>query len=150
MVKYVVRLPTAEREQLLTLVSTGRAAAAQLLHARILLKAARSVDGRHWTDAEIAEALDTSPSTVQRVRHAWVEWGLEVALVRKGPTRRQYRTLDGAQEAQLIAIACSAPPAGRTRWTCTLLAAKLVALDIIDAISAECVRTTLKKTRIAK
>jgi Homeodomain-like domain len=147
MVKYVVRLPTEERERLLTLVKTGRAAAAKLLHARILLKADCSVGGRHWTDAEVAEALDTSPSTVHRVRQAWVEYGLEAALARKSPTGRQYRKLDGTQEAQLIAIACSAPPAGRTRWTFKLLAEKLVALDIVDAMSAECVRSTLKKMR---
>jgi hypothetical protein len=147
MVKYIIRLPPEERERLLTLVNTGRAAAAKLLHARILLKADLSVGGRHWTDAEIAEALDTSPSTVQRVRQAWVECGLEAAVARKSPTGRQYRKLDGEQEAQLIAIACSAPPAGRTRWTFKLLADKLVALDIVDAISAECVRVTLKKMR---
>jgi transposase len=148
MVKYVVRLPTEERERLLTLVNTGRAAAAKLLHARILLKADLRVGGRPWTDAEIAEALDTSPSTVHRVRQAWVECGLEVALARKSPTGRQYRKLDGTQEAQLIAIACSAPPAGRTRWTFKLLAEKLVALDIVDTMSAECVRSTLKKMRL--
>jgi Homeodomain-like domain len=147
MVKYIIRLPTEERERLLTLVKTGRAAAAKLLHARILLKADCSVGGRHWTDAEVAEALDTSPSTVHRVRQAWVEYGLEAALARKSPTGRQYRKLDGTQEAQLIAIACSAPPAGRTRWTFKLLAEKLVALDIVDAMSAECVRSTLKKMR---
>jgi transposase len=147
MVKYIVRLHPEERKQLLTLVTTGRAAAAKLLHARILLKADRNVDGRHWTDAEIAEVLDTSPSTVHRVRQGWVERGLEAALARKSPTGRQYRKLDGAQEAQLMAIACSVPPEGRTRWTVKLLADKLVALDIVDAISAECVRTTLKKTR---
>ena len=116
--KYVVRLHPAEREQWLTLVTTGRAAAAQLLHARILLNADRSVDGRHWTDAEIAEALDPSPATVQRVRQAWVAWSLEAALARKGPTGRPYRKLDGAQEAPLLALAWSAPPAGRTRWPC--------------------------------
>jgi transposase len=147
MVKYIIRLPTEERERLLTLVNTGRAAAAKLLHARILLKADVSTSGRHWTDAEIAEALDTSPSTVHRVRQTWVERGLEAAVARKRPTGRQYRKLDGEQEAHLIAIACSAPPAGRTRWTVKLLADKLVALDIVDAISAECVRTTLKKMR---
>ena len=145
MEKYVVRLQPEERQQLLTLVNTGRAAAAKLLHARILLKADRSVNALPWTDAEIAEALDTSPSTVHRVRQAWVEWGLEAALGRKCPTGRQYRKLDGAQEAHLIALACGAPPRGRTRWTFKLLADKVVALDIVDSISAECVRTTLKK-----
>jgi transposase len=115
--------------------------------ARILLQADVSEDSRRWTDAEIAEALDMSASTVHRVRQAFVEQGIEAALSRKCPTGRQYRTLDGAQEAQLIAVACSAPPTGRARWTLKLLADKLVALDIVDTISAECVRTTLKKTR---
>jgi len=145
MVKYVVWLNPEEREQLLALVCTGRAAAVKLLHARILLKADVGEGSRRWTDAEIAEALDTSAATVHRVRQAWVEWGLETALARKRPTGRQYRTLDGAQEAQLIAVACSTPPEGRVRWTLTLLADKLVALDIVDTISTECVRTTLKK-----
>jgi transposase len=148
MVKYVVRLNSEEREQLLTLVNTGRGAAAKLLHARIVLKADVSAAGRRWTDAEIAEALETSASTVHRVRQAWVDQGMEAALARKPPAGRQYRKLDGAQEAQLLAVACSAPPEGRARWTLKLLADKLVALDIIDTISPECVRTTLKKTRL--
>ena len=147
MVKYMVRLNTEEREQLLAFVNTGRAAAAKLLHARILLKADVGAGDRHWTDAEIAEALDTSAATVHRVRQTWVEQGLEVALARKRPTGRQYHKLDGAQEAQLLAVACSAPPEGSVRWTLKLLANRLVELDIVDRISAECVRTTLKKTR---
>ena len=147
MVKYMVRLHPEEREQLLALVSTGRAAAAKLLHARILLKADLSGEERRWTDAEIAEALDTSPATVHRGRQACVERGLEAALARKPPTGRQYRKVDGVQEAQVIAVACSAPPEGRPRWTFKLLAAQAVALEIVDTISAECVRTTLKKTR---
>jgi hypothetical protein len=120
MVKYVVRLSPEERAQLLTLVNTGRAAAAKLLHARILLKAAVEAGARHWTAAEMAEALDTSASTVHRVRQAWVEQGMEAALARQPPTGRPYRTLEGAPEAQLIAVACSAPPAGRARWTLKL------------------------------
>ena len=146
MVKYVVRLNTEEREQLLALVSTGRAAAVKLLHARILLKADVGEGSRRWTDAEMAEALDTNASTVHRVRQNWVEWGMETALFRKRPTGRQYRQLDGAQEAQLIAVTCSTPPEGHARWTLKLLADKLVELDIVDTISPECVRTTLKKT----
>jgi transposase len=146
MVKYLVRLTQEERQALSTLVSTGRAAAAKLLHARILLKADVGDGGRIWTDAEIAVALDTSESTVHRVRQAFVEQGWEAALARQRPTGRQYRKLDGAQEAQLIALACSAPPTGRARWTLKLLADKLVTLEVVDRISAECVRTTLKKT----
>lgn len=147
MVKYVVRLQPEEREQLLALVNTGRAAAAKLLHARILLKADISAAGCRWTDAEIAEALDTSVATVHRVRQAFVEQSLEAAIARKPPTGRQYRKLDGTQEAQLIAVACSAPPEGRARWTFQLLADRAVALEIVDTLSAECVRTTLKKMR---
>jgi hypothetical protein len=147
MVKYVIRLHSEERQQLLALVNTGRAAAAKLLHARILLKADLNGEERRWTDAEIAAALDTSPATVHRIRQACVAGGLETALARKPPTGRQYRKLDGAQEAPLIAVACRAPPEGRTRWTFNLLADKAVALDIVDTSSAECVRTTLKKTR---
>ena len=146
--KYVVQLTPAEREQLLALVNTGRAAAAKLLHARILLKADVDASGRRWTDAEIAEALDTSAATVHRVRQTWVEQGPEAALARQRPTGRQYRKLHGVQEAQLSAVACSAPPEGRGRWPLTLLADKLLDLDIVDTISAECVRTTLKKTTL--
>jgi transposase len=148
MVKYIVRLNTEEREQLLALVTTGRSAAVKLLHARILLKADVDAGGRRWTNAEIAEALDTSAATVHRVRQAWVEAGLETALSRKRPTGRQYRKLDGGQEAQLIAVACSAPPQGRVRWTLRLLADQLVERAIVDTISAECVRTTLKKMNL--
>ena len=147
MLKYIVRLNSEEHAQLLALVNTGRAAAAKRLHARILLKADVGADSRCWTDAEIAEALDTSAATVHRVRQSFVEQGIEAALSRQRPTGRPYRKLDGAQEAQLIAVACSAPPEGRGRWTLTLLADKLVELDIVDTISTECVRTTLKKTR---
>ena len=148
MVKYVVRLHTEEREQVLALVNTGRAAAVKLLHARIFLKADVDAGEHHWTDAEIAEALETSASTVQRVRQAWVAQGLEAAVSRQLPTGRQYHNLEGAPEAQLIAVACRAPPEGRARWTLKLLADKLVALDIVDTLSPECVRTTRKKTSL--
>ena len=80
------------------------------------------------------------------MRQTWVEQCPEAAFARKRPTGRQYRKLDGVQEVQRIAVACSAPPEGRGRWPLTLLADKLVDLDIIDTISAECVRTTRKKT----
>jgi transposase len=119
MVKSMVRLNTAAREQLLALVTTGRAAAVKLLHARILLTADVDAGGHRWTAAEIAEAFDTSTATVHRVRQAWVEAGMAPALSRKRPTGRPYRTLDGVQEAQLIAVACRAPPEGRVRWTLT-------------------------------
>ena len=142
--KFVVRLTSEEREQLLGMVNTGKRAASVLLRARVLLKA--DADGPHWSDPEIAEALEVSLSTVHRVRQAFVEESLQAALERKRPTGRQYRKLDGAQEARLIAVACSKPPAGRARWTLQLLADRLVELAIVDSISTECVRQTLKKT----
>jgi transposase len=146
MAKYVVRLTSEERTQLTELISKGRRAASVLTRARLLLKADAHDDGPHWTDTQIAEALEISVATVHRVRQAFVEEGLAAALERKHPTGRQYRKLDGAQEAQLLALACSMPPAGRARWTLQLLADRLVALHVVPAISAECVRTTLKKT----
>jgi transposase len=146
MVKYVVHLASEERAQLTELISKGRRAASVLARARILLKADVHAEGRHWTDPEIAEAVETSLSSVHRVRQAFVEAGLAAALERRKPTGRQYRKLDGAQEARLIALACSEPPEGRVHWTLHLLADRLVALNVVPSISAECVRTTLKKT----
>ena len=94
--------------------------------------------------ASPAEALECGESTVYRVRQAFVEHGLEAALFRKRPTGRRYRKLDGAQEAQLIALACAHPPRAR-QLTLRLLADRLVALEVVDTISPECVRMTLKK-----
>lgn len=106
--------------------------------------------GPGWDDARIAEAVECGTSTVYRVRQAFVERGLDAALLRKKPTGRQFRKLDGAQEAQLIALACGAPPEGRVHWTLRLLADRLVALEVVDTISPECVRMTLKKTRSSR
>ncbi len=144
--KYVVRLDAEEREQLTDLVTKGRRSAAMIRRAQILLKADSGRHGPDCTDEEIAEALDVGLSTVHRVRQSFVEEGLPAALERKKPTGRQYRKLDGRQEAHLIAVACSAPPEGRARWTLKLLADRLVALEIVDRISADTVRRTLKKT----
>jgi hypothetical protein len=145
-VKYVVKLTASEYAQLHALLRVGTAAAATLAHARVLLKADQAAGGPAWSDARIADALDVSLSTVHRVRQAFVEDGLEAALHRQRPTGRQYRKLDGTQEAQLVALACSPPPEGRACWTLKLLADRLVELAVVDAISPECVRVTLKKT----
>ena len=85
-----------------------------------------------------------------RVRQAFVEESLPAALFRKKPTGRQYRKLDRAQEAHLIALACRAPPEARATWTLRLLADPLVELEVVDSISPECVRTTLKKTNSSR
>ena len=147
-IKYRVTLTAQEREVLSGLISTGKGAARKLLHARILLKADESSGAPAWTDEQIAEALETGLSTLNRVRHAFVEKGMDAALNPKRPIR-QFRKLNGEQEAQLVALACSAPPEGRVQWTMKLLASRLVELRIIDSISGECVRTTLKKTNLS-
>ena len=145
--KYRVCLTEEERTYLENLIRTGTdRAAATLIHARILLKANVGSEGPGWDDERIAEAVDCSASTVYRVRQAFVEEGLSTALFRKKPTGRLYRKLDGAQEAQLITLACSEPPEGQTRWTLRLLADQLVDLQVVESISPECVRATLKKT----
>ena len=144
--KYVVRLEPEERRALLDLVRTGRRAAATLAHARILLQADAGDRGPSRDDAAVAAATEASVSTVYRVRQAFVEHGLDAALHRKRPTGRQYRKLDGAQEARLVALACSKPPEGQARWTMRLLADKLVELEVVQSIDPSTVWRTLKKT----
>ncbi len=143
---YRVRLAPQERTHLGELLSKGKAAARTLTHARILLKADEGEAGPHLSDEAIAEALDVNRSTVERVRIRCVEEGFEAAL-RPRPSRQVHpRKLDGAQEAHLVAVACSPAPNGRARWSLRLLADKLVELEIVEAISYETVRQTLKKT----
>ena len=144
--KYSVRLTEAERAWLHTLIGQGTAPARLLTHARILLKANQGEAGPGWTDATIAGALAVGLSTVARVRQCYVTAGVDGALTRKAPDRDYRRTLDGEQEAHLIALACGAPPAGRKRWTLRLLADHLVALGVVATVSHETVRQTLKQT----
>ncbi len=99
-----------------------------------------------WSDGQIARATQTSIPTVERVRRICVEQGLERALERKDPERIYERKLDGKAEAQLIALCCSEPPESQLRWTLRLLAGRLVELEVVEAISHETVRRTLKKT----
>lgn len=139
--KYVVDLSEEERAELKTLLSAGEERVRKLTRARILLKAD---DG--WSDPQISEALDCSPATVQRTRKRFSEEGL-AAIDRRKPDRVYERKLDGAAEARLVALACSQPPMGYSRWTLRLLADELVKLEEIDveSISHETVRQVLKK-----
>jgi transposase len=149
--KYVVELEAAERTQLEGMINRGQAAARKILHARILLKADSRAGGPGWKDEQIADAFGVAVRTVELIRKRLVEEGLEEALNRRqrasGISRRK---LDGRAEAKLIALACSAPPAGRNRWTVRLLADQLVRLEIVESIGRETVRTTLKKTRLSR
>jgi transposase len=146
--KFIVRLTAEQRQELQKLASTGKRSAATLTRARILLKA--DADDEGWADDRIAAALDSSASTVARVRKKFVQQGLQAAIGRRRPTGRQYRKLDGAQEAQLAAVACSLPPEGQARWTMKLLADKLVELEVVEAIDPATVWRTLKKTRSSR
>ncbi len=144
--KYLVRLETDERQRLQSLVDEGRGSKVVRQRARVLLKADQAEGAPGWTDERVAEFAEVSLSTVHRVRERFVEGGLEEALQRRPSPQRQYRKLDGAGEAKLIATACSQAPEGRSRWTLHLLADKLVELKVVESISHECVRSVLKKT----
>lgn len=144
--KHLVTLTAEEREQLTSLIRTGTTSAHIQIHARILLKADSGPGGPVCDDAAIVEAIEVSRPTVERVRKAFATRGLEAALQRKrwsGPSRRK---LDGAQEVQLAALACSPPPEGHQRWSLALLADKLVELKVVDSIARDTIRVALKKT----
>ena len=145
--KYIIRLSEEERQGLIKLASSGKAAARKITRARVLLKADAGEGGPGWTDQRIAEALEVGIRMIENVRCRCVEEGPEAATGgRVWPDRPAQRKLDGAGEARLVAIACSKPPAGRSRWTMQLLADELVVLQVTDSISDETVRRTLKKT----
>ena len=147
MARHVVTLTSEERETLLRLVSVGKGAARKLAHTRILLKADMANGQLPATDKEIAAGLEVSDDTVARVRRRFVEDGFEAALDRRPAARApRERIIDGAAEAQLVALCCGGPPEGRARWTLRLLAAKLVELEIVEHVCYETVRQTLKKT----
>jgi len=145
--KYIIRLSADERRMLSKLARSGKAAARKITRARVLLKADVGGGGPGWTDERIAEALDVGVRMIENVRRRCVEEGPEEAVFgRAWPDRPAQRKLDGAGEARLVAIACSQPPTGRSRWTLQLLADELVVLQVADSISDETVRRTLKKT----
>ena len=145
--KYIVRLTEEERAGLDRLVSTGRVAARKRTHAQVLLKADAGEHGSAWTDEQIVEAFAVGSRTVQSIRQRFVEEGLDAAIERKKQCRpSRQRVLDGEKEAKLVAICCRKAPEGRTRWTLRLLGDELVRLEIVERISRETIRQTLKKT----
>ena len=142
--KYIVRLSEEERQTLLDTISKGKAAAYKIRHANMLLKA--DADGPNWSDEQIADAFSANRNTVRNLRQRFVESGMNAGLNRrKRPSASKPKTLDGRQEARLIALRCSEPPTGCARWTLELLADTLVELQVVEAISRETVRRTLKK-----
>lgn len=144
--RFRVTLTPAERTTLHHLISAGKAPARKLAHARILLKADTPPEQSGPFDAEIAAAVEVSVTTVERVRQRFVEDGLAAALVPRPSTAAHITKLDGRGEARLIAEVCGPPPPDRNRWTLRLLADRLVELSVVESISYETVRRTLKKT----
>ena len=149
--KHRVVLSAVERGRLLDQIHRGRGSAQSLTHARILLKADEGSDGPAWKDEQIAAGLDVSLATVERVRRRFATEGLTAAVERRPLRALKPRKLDGAQEAQLIALACSEPPKGRAEWSLRLLAGRMVALyDDLEGVSYETIRRTLKKTNSSR
>lgn len=145
--KYRIALTPEERQELEGLLSRGKVSALKQRHARILLHADESQPGGPDTNTKIAEAVGAGIATVERVRRIFVLHGLEASLRRKDPDRNYVRKLDGKGEARLIALACGPAPEGRESWTLNLLAERLVELEVVESISGETVRRTLKKTK---
>ena len=147
--KITIHLSDDQRHVLRRYLAAGTHSSRLLVRARILLKA--DADGPDaWSDEEIAEHLETSRMTVQRVRQQFAREGLDATLHRKKPTGRTFRKLDGEQEARLVALACSEAPAGQARWTMVLLADRLVEMGVVDSIDPATVWRTLKKTRSSR
>jgi transposase len=144
--KHEVALSEEQRHALHQLISKGKAPARKLAHARVLLKIDRNAPGPRWSDEQVAEAFEMSRYTVMRIRERFATNGLDDALTHRPHTQTRARTLDGEQEAHLIALSCSPSPEGQARWTLRLLANRMVELGYVEQVSYETVRRTLKKT----
>lgn len=144
--KYVLKLTAEERTWLEAMVGKGKAAAWKMRYAHALLKMDQGEDGPSWDDARIAEAFGMTTRSLETWRKRAVEEGPRALFERQYAARPERRKLDGAGEAQLVKLACSSAPGERSSWTLNLLASRLVELEIVDGISRETVRRTLKKT----
>ena len=143
--KYIVRLTEEEREACREVVRKLRGGGEKVRRAQILLRA--DADGPGWTDRQIAEAYSCRRQTVENIRQRFVLEGFAAALERKRrATPPVAKLLDGEQEAQVIALRLGAPPPGRAHWSLRLLARRAVELEIVESVSHETVRRTLKKT----
>ena len=143
--KYIVRLTDEERSDLREVIRKLKGTSQKVRRAQILLKA--DADGPNWTDRQIAEAFSCRIKTVENVRQRLVERGFQETLNgAKRATPATEKLLDGEQEARIIATRLGPPPRGYANWTLRLLARQVVELEIVDSVSYETVRRTLKKT----
>lgn len=145
--KYIVRLSEAEREILHQMIDKQQGTSQKVRRAQILLKA--DANGLHWPDQQIAEAFNCRRKTVENIRQRLVTEGFEVALHgKKRTTPSCLKKLTGEQEAQIIALRLGDPPAGFGQWSLRLLARQVVALGMVESVSHETVRQTLKQTAL--
>ena len=142
---YKVTLTNEERTQLTALVSKGKGNARRLRRAQMLLLADENRPEGAWKDADIAKALSAHARTVERTREKCVQEGVEAALNHTRPQKKRPKVLDGAAEARLVQLACTEAPDGHERWRLQMLADKLIELEVVETVSRETVRTTLKK-----
>lgn len=145
--KYIVRLSQDEHKILNSLVNKGKVAAYKRKHAQILLKADIGKFGPGWTDLQISKAFDITTRTIESLRRQLIEKGLDGAINRAKGSGKNRTKINGDQEARLVALTCSEPPDGQSRWSLRLLADKMIELNYIDEVSHETVRQTLKKMK---
>ena len=148
MKKYKVTLDKDEREELLGITKGGNHSSKKVIHALILLNCDEGKYSDKVTNEEIAKVLKVGPRTIDRVKKKFVEEGFEAALYNKATTRIYEKKADGDTEAHLVALSCSKPPKGFSRWSLRLLAEKMVELEYVEDISYETVRRVLKKTTL--
>ena len=144
-IRYAVDLINTERAALQEILSNSKAKRSTIINAYVLLKADKSCG---WTNEDIASAYEVSTKKVEQLKKRFVEEGFEAALSRKPVTNVHCRKITGEEEAHLIALCCSQAPEGYERWTLRMLADKMVELDIVDSVSHETIRRTLKKTNL--
>ena len=144
-IRYAVDLIDSERAALREIISKNKAKRSTIINAYILLKADRTCG---WTNADIASAYEVSTKKVEQLKKRFVEEGFAAAWYRKPVTHAHRRNITGDEEAHVIALCWSQAPEGHERWTLRMLADKMVALDIVDAVSHETIRRTLKKMNL--
>ena len=142
---YKVTLTTEERAKLTAIISKGKGNVRRMRRAQILLLADENQPEGGWKDADIAKALHAHVRTVERTREKCVLEGVEAALNHTRPRKSRSKVLDGAAEARLAQLACTEAPDGHERWSMQMLADKLIELEVVETVSRETVRTTLKK-----
>jgi len=146
---YKVTLTSEERAQLTSIVTRGKGNARRIRRAQMLLLADENQPEGAWKDADIAKALSAHARTVERTREKCVELGIEAALNHTRPKKTRSKVLDGAAEARLVQLAYSQAPDGHEQWTMQMLADKLIELEVVETVSRETVRTTLKKMNLS-